>query len=84
MPLFLGLKLRGIMYGLRSKKMALVQILLLLFPFLKSSQTDHFSITGSRKKKKKESQNYEQRKQQRQKEEREEEGGCCFKSQVMK
>lgn len=49
MLLFWGLKLRGIMM-FKVEKMALVQILLLLFPFMKSSQTDHFSTIGSSEK----------------------------------
>lgn len=54
--------------------MALVQILPLLFPFIKSSQTDHFSTIGSSGKK------YEQKKQQRKTEEREEEWGVALKA----
>lgn len=68
MPLFLCLKLRGIIPFV-VEKMALVQILLLLFPFSKSSQTDFLQWDLVRKK-----ENYEQKKQQRKKKEREEGG----------
>lgn len=49
MLFFWGFKLRRIT-RFKVEKMALVQILLLLFPFQKSSQADHLSTIGSSEK----------------------------------
>lgn len=78
MLLFWGLKLRGII-RFEVEKMALVQILLLHFPFLKSTQTDHFSTIGS-------SEKIEIVNKRRSRERRKKEKGMggCFKSRVMK